>query len=173
MITTFMFLMIEMMLILLATPILFVIAPREQDSLTDILMIFPMFFATIVMTVLFCCALNLVTLPFTKYAVTLDRDFVTVRDKKVKYADVTRIEIDSGTIRRFGGSDPCGLDLYSYDELLVSITHPSLIMSFLLILRCNNAYIKYVHLKRVVFLFLFAVLMFAVLGIYSRCGGIL
>ena len=166
--TTFMFAMLEILAPFgVGTPVMILLMGNENYSLYEILSFFPLFFIMLVLIVAFCCALNLITLPFTKYTVYLFDDYFSRGNTEVRYDTVTRIEIDSGFVRRFGGNEPCCLDCYAGDELLISIEHPSLLMSFLVWRRCNNAKLRYKRVKKLVLMWIFVLSICFVLGLYG------
>lgn len=168
MLTTFMFAMIEMLApFCVGTPVMILLIGNDNYTTNEILSIFPFFIITLIFIIVFCCILNLITLPFTKYSVFLYDDYFSRGMTKVKYEDVTRIEIDSGIISRTGGGAPCCLDCYSDNALLISIEHPSLLMSFLVCMRCKNAKLKYTRIKKVALLWVIALAMCIILGLYG------
>ena len=167
-ITTFMFAMIEMLFpFSVGIPLMILLIGKENYTTSDILSFFPAFLLMLVLIVVFCCLLNLVTLPFTKYTVFLFDDHFSRGDTKVKYDDITKIEIDSGLISRIGGNEPCCLDCYSGNELLISIEHPSLLMIFFLIRRCRNVKLRYKRVKKLILLWSFCLIISVVLGLYG------
>ena len=168
MLTTFMFAMLEILApCCVGTAVVMILIGNDNYTTNEILSIFPAFIVMLVLIVIFCCMLNLITLPFTKHTVFLFDDHFSHGNTKVKYDNVTNIEIDSGIVRRMGGNEPCCLDCYSDDELLISIEHPSLLMSFLVWRRCKNAKLKYKRVKKLVLLWAFILLMSIVLGLYG------
>lgn len=163
--TTFMFSMLEILAPFCVGIPVMILMGNGNYTANDILSIFPTFIVLLVLIVIFCCVLNLITLPFTKHTVFLyDRHF-SRQDTEVRYDNVTRIEIDSGAISRFGGNEPCCLDCYSGEELLISIEHPSLLMSFLVWRRCKNAKLRYKRVKRLALIWAFVTLVSVALGL--------
>ena len=167
-ITTFMFAMIEILSpFSVVIPLMMLLSGKENYTTNDILCVFPAFLLILVLIVVFCCLLNVLTLPFTQYTVFLFDDHFSRSDTKVKYDDITKIEIDSGLISRFGGNEPCCLDCYSGNELLISIEHPSLMIIFFLIRRCRNAKLRYKRVKKLILLWSFCLIIGVVLGLYG------
>lgn len=167
-ITTFMFAMLEILApFCVGTPVMILLIGNDNYTTNEILSIFPLFIIMLILIIVFCCMLNLVTLPFTKHTVFLFDDHFSRGNTEVRYDDVTRIEIDSGLVSRTGVNEPCCLDCYSGNELLISIEHPSLLMSFLVWRRCKNAKLKYKRVKKLVLLWASVLIMSIALGIYG------
>ncbi len=170
--TTFMFMMLEFLApYCVGIPIMILLTGNGKYPANEVIRIIPAFFMIFVLIIIiFCCALNLVTLPFTKYTVFLFDDHFSRKNTDVRYNDVTRIEIDSGFIGRYSADEPCCLDCYSGNELLISIEHPSLLMSFLVIHRCKNAKLRYKRVKKLVFLWTLCLICSIVLGLFGARG---
>ncbi len=163
-----MFAMIEILFpFSVGIPLMILLIGKDNYTINDILSIFPTLLLMLVLIVVFCCLLNILTLPFTKYTVFLFDDHFSRGDTKVKYDDVTKIEIDSGSISRTGGNEPCCLDCYSKNELLISIDHPSLLMTFFVIRRCRYAKLRYKRVKKLLLLWGFCLIISIVLGLYG------
>lgn len=172
MLTTFMFNMLEMIApFSVGTVIMGLLINNGRHTEGEILSIIPLFFLLVILITVFSCVLNLVTLPFTKYSVFLFDDRFSRGETVVKYEDVTRIALDSGFPTRMGPSEPCYLDCYSGDELLISIKHPSLLMSFLLMRRCKNAKFRYARVKKVIGMWVLCLVMCIALGLYGLYGA--
>lgn len=152
-------------------PIMVLLIGNDNYTTNEIFSIFPLFIIMHILIIVFCCMLNLVTLPFTKYSVFLFDDRFSRGETVVKYEDVTRIALDSGFPTRMGPSEPCYLDCYSGDELLISIKHPSLLMSFLLMRRCKNAKFRYARVKKVIGMWVLCLVMCIALGLYGLYGA--
>ena len=147
--TTFMFAMLETLApFCIGTPILMLSIGYENFAANEILSVFPSFFYVSAAIIVCCCLFNLATYPFTEYTVFLFDNRLSCGETEVRYDDVTKIELDSGLVRRWGPSEPCYLICYSGDERVISIKHPSLWMSFLLALRCKYAKLRYKRLKK-------------------------
>ena len=152
-------------------PILYIIMEPNRYTAVELLCMIPVAWFALVLILTLCCVLNLLTLPFTKHAVCLYDRYFSYRNTSVKYRDVTRIEFDAGVIRRIGGSEPCCLDFYANnDDLLISINHPSLLMTLFLISRCKTAKLRYRRIKDFLLTCAFVLLMCIVLGICGACG---
>ncbi len=169
MLATFTFAMLEILApFCVGTPLMMLLMGNCTYEATEILGIFPTFILAFVLTVAFCCILNLITLPFTRYSVFLFDDHFSHGNTDVKYDDVTRIEIDSGMVsRQMSGNDPCCLDFYSGEKLLASIKHPSLLMSFFVWRKCKNARLKYKRVKKLALTWALVLLICIVLGLYG------
>ena len=168
-ITTFMFAMIEILSpFSVGIPLMMLLLEKDTYTPNDILIFFPKFLLILVLFLVFCCLLNLVTFPFTKYTVFLFDDHFSCGDTKVKYDDITKIEIDGGLIRRVGGNEPCCLDCYAGNELLISVEHPSLLMTFFVTRRCRYAKLRYKRVKKLLLLWSFCLIVNVVLGL---CGA--
>lgn len=168
MMTTCMFALLEILAPLcVGVPVMILLMGNEHYTLTDALSIFPFFVLAFVLVVAFFCILNLLTLPFTKHAVFLFDDHFSFGSTNIKYSDITKIEIDSGVLRRMGGVESCCLDCYSGEDMLISIEHPSLLMSLLLWRRCKNAKLKYKRVKKLALIWAFTLLICVVLGLYG------
>jgi len=152
-------------------PIMILLIGNDNYTANEILSIFPTFIIMLVLIVIFCCMLNLITFPFTKHTVFLFDNHFSRGNTEVKYDDVTRMEIDSGLVSRTGGNEPCCLDCYSGNELLISIEYPSLLMSFLVWRRCKNAKLKYKRVKKLVLLWAVVLVMSIALGLYGLYGA--
>lgn len=165
--TTFLFAMLEMMpAIGIGIPVMgFFMGEEYRFSAREIFGIIPVFFLLCALILVFCCLLNLVTYPFTKHTVFLFDDSFSRGETTVRYDDVTKIEFDSGAVRRFGSNDPCCLDCYAGDELRISIEHPSLLMCFYLFRNCKNAKFRYKRMKRFLSLSGFFLLLCVALGL--------
>ena len=166
-ITTFMFAMLEVLSpFSIGIPLMMLLLGKDNYTSNDILMCFPLFILTLVLIVAFCCLLNLVTLPFNSYTVFLFDDHFSWGNINVRYDEVDKIVIDSGFVRR---SDyiPCCLDFYSENNLLISIKHPSLLMTFFVTQRCRNAKLRYKRVKKLIFLWLFCLLVFLFFGLHG------
>lgn len=171
--TTLMFAMLEIMVpFSTGAPIMVLLMSNGERDLSEWIGIIPTVLILLILIALFCCTINLISYPFTKHTVFLFDDHFCRDNVKVKYSDVTHIEIDSGFISRGGASEPCCINCYSDDKLLLSIKHPSLIMTFLLLRRCKNVKLKYKRIARVILLWLFAILCCVVLGIYASHNSI-
>lgn len=169
--TTFMFSILRTVIPLsFGFPIMYIIMDPDRYTAVELLGMIPITWLVLALIVILCCVLNLLTHPFTKHAVCLYEHHVLYRNTSVKYREVTRIEFDSGAIRRFGGSDPCCLDCYVGDELLVSIDHPSLLMTLFLISRCKTAKLRYRRTKDFLLTCALVLLMCIVLGICGMYG---
>ena len=167
-ITTFMFALIEILSpFSVGTPLMIILIGNDKYTTNDILIIFPAFLLVLLLIGVFCCLLNLITLPFTQYTVFLFDDHFLRGNTKVKYDDVTKIEIDSGFISRFGENEPCCLDCYWGNELLISIEHPSLLMIFWVTRRCKNAKLRYKRVKKLILFWGFCLFVSVVLGLYG------
>lgn len=123
------------------------------------------------MDVIFFSMLNLVTYPFTEYNVFLEDETFSWEGTKVWYHEVTKIVFDRGSVRKYGSSEPCCVDFYAGDKMLVSITHPSLIMSFLVIRRCKNAKLRYARIEEAVWIWLIVLGMSVAMGLYGKYAG--
>lgn len=166
--TTALFAMIEVLIpFSVGAPVMMFLMNKEAYSMKEIFLTFPLFLLMIALLPFFSGVLNLVTLPFTEYTVFLYEDSFSRGETKVRYDSVTRIEIDSGVMRRFGTSEHCCLDCYGGDMLLISIEHPSLWMCFLVMRRCKNAKIRYKRIKKVLALWAFCLFLCVILGL---CG---
>ena len=164
--TTFMFVLIEIFTpIGVGIPIEMLL--EDRYTAREVFSLFPVFLLTPVFVTVFCCLLNLVTLPFTKYTVYLFDDYFTRGNIKVNYGDVTKIVMDSGLVTRIGVNEPCCLDCYAGDELLLSIEHPSLLMTFFVTRRCRNAKLRYRRVKRLLVLWGIILLIGILLGLYG------
>jgi len=169
MLTTFMFMLLQILApFSIGVPIMLLL--MGKDTASEILSLIPIWLAGLVFVVVFCCILNLVTLPFTKHTVFLYDHHFSRGNTEVKYRDVTRIELDTGLIGRGGGNEPCCLDCYAGKDLLISIEHPSLLMTFLVIKRCKTAKLRYKRVKMLVFLWVLDLLMSIVFGICGAYG---
>lgn len=168
--TTFLFAMLEMMpAIGIGIPVMgFFMGEEYRFSAREIFGLIPTFFLLYVLIIVFCCVLNLVTYPFTKHTVFLFDDSFSRGETTVRYDDVTKIEFDSGMIRRFGSNDPCCIDCYSEDKLLVCIEHPSLLMCFFLFRKCKNAKFRYKRGKQFLFLLGFFLFLCVAFGLFGR-----
>ena len=173
MLTTFMFMMLEILgPFFVGCPIMFLLIDSgARYTPGEILSIFPAFLLMMVMAVAFCCVLNFITYPFTKRAVYLDKEQIMLDKKCVKYADVTEIVLDSGMIQRMGPSEPCCLDLYHCGNLILSISHPSLLMMFLVLRRCKHAHFRYQRVKKVLVIWAITLLTCIALGLFGAFGG--
>ncbi len=148
-------------------PIMILLMGDDKYSANEILGIFPLFLIMLGLIIAFCCTLNLITLPFTKHTVFLFDDHFSRGNTEVRYDEVSRIEIDSGMVSRSGASEACCLDCYSENKLLISIEHPSLWMSFLLIRRCKNAKLRYKRIKKLLLLWGFCLFLSIALGLFG------
>lgn len=173
MLTTFMFTMLEIIGPFSVGMPIMVLLMDDGDRYTpvEMLSMFPACLLILVLTVVFCCALNLVTYPFTKRAVYLDDDSVMLDKKRVMYTDVTEIVLDSGMIQRVGPSEPCCLDLYQCGNLILSIDHPSLLMMLLVLRRCKHARFQYQRTKKVFLIWGITLLICIGLGLFDRLGS--
>ena len=94
-ITTFMFAMIEILSpFSVGIPLMMLLLEKDTYTPNDILIFFPKFLLILVLFLVFCCLLNLVTFPFTKYTVFLFEDHFSCRDTKVKYDDIKEIFVE-------------------------------------------------------------------------------
>jgi hypothetical protein len=150
------------------TPIMIMLMGATNYNLVEMFLGF--LFAN-VCTIFFCSILHLLTLPFTKYTVFLDDETFTRDGTRVKYHEVTEIVFDSGFVGKGGGNEPCCMDCYAGNKMLVSIEHPSLIMTYLVIRRCKNAKLRYRRTKLVIGTWVFGLLACVALGLYGKYGG--
>lgn len=173
MLTTFMFTMLEVIgPLCLCIPVMILLTGHSAAYSPDqILSIVPACLLMMALTVVVCSIVNLVTYPFTKRHVTLSKDAVSRDRTSVKYDDITLIELDSGMITRMGPSESCCLNCYSFNDLVLSIEHPSLVMSFLLLKRCKNAKFRYKRMKKVFLIWAGTLLLSIALGFYGATGG--
>ena len=169
MLTSFLFLMLEVLAPISVSVGL--MAWVLQGDATMLLGLIPTLILLSLLIVIFCCLLNLLTLPFTKRIVYLDGEKIMRGETCVCLSEVTNIELDSGMITRMGPSEPCCLNLYSENEWLLSIDHPSLMVMFLLICRCKNASFCYSRKKKVLFIWVISLAVSLGLTIYAIFAG--
>ena len=167
--TTFIFFVFEFFApFCIEIPIIILLTKSDNLATSEIFSMFSLPLIILVLFIVVSCMLNLFTLPFTKHTVFLYKDHFSCENSEVRYDDVTKIEFDSGLIKRFGRGEPCCLDCYVDDKLLISIEYPSLLMSFLVWRRCKNAKFRYKRIKRLVFMWIFVLISSVVFGLYGE-----
>ena len=172
MMTTFMFAMLHLIIpFSFAFPIEFYILDPDRYTTAEFLCMIPLVWGILALLLILCCVLNLLTFPFTKKTVVVHDRYFSYQNTNIKYSDVARIEFDAGVIHRHGGNEPCCLDFYANnDDLVLSIDHPSLIMTLLLIRRCKTAKVRYRQFKQFIWMCAFVWIVCIVLGICGAYG---
>ena len=129
------------------------------------------FLTMIPLNVIFFSALNLFTHPFTPYHVILEDESFSREGTQVWYHEVTKIVFDPGEVSKHRSWEPCCLDFYAGDRMLLSITHPSLIMTFFVIRRCKHAKLRFARIKDTLLLLAVGIAIGVAIGLCGKFGG--
>ena len=86
---------------------------------------------------LFFSTINVITWPFSKKNIHLNRNSITYNNKTINFDDVDRVYFELGVMSRTSQT-PCCLLLYRNNIIEMSISHISFICLIIILIKCKH-----------------------------------
>ncbi len=123
--------------LLITCPIIMIMLSFINEAKNALLMI-PAFVIILFVFTLVCNLINVFTWMFSKKDIYIDKKTIIYENKSVNFHEIDKIYFEFGLVGKTGFNNPCTLYLYSKNNPILKIVHPSFLSVLVTIAKCKK-----------------------------------